>query len=400
MLTQFRSLPSMISRSAPMPVASSSSRRSEIWPTLVYAALAAIVLAIPNKRPGKRSQPADRGRPASGAMGTTRSTDEPREVQHQRGHEPGRGRHATAPWQIPWAGWKDILWRTYQQINEDRVLAVAAGVVFYGLLAIFPAITAMVSLYGLFAKASTINEHLSLVAGLLPDGAVEIVQEQVNRLVSKGDAKLGIGFIFGLAVALWSANAGMKAIMDALNVVYDEKEKRGFIKLNLISLAFTMGAIVSVLLAVGAVVVLPLVLSYAGLQNLTGLLFRLARWPLLLLIVIFGLAVLYRYGPSRREPRWQWISVGSAFAAVAWLISSALLSWHLASFADYNPPYGSLGAGIGMMMWMWISGIVILFGAQLNSEIEHQTARDSTVQDAKPLGARGAVMADTVGKGQ
>ena len=142
-----RALPPMISRSAPMPVASSSSRRSGIWPTLGYAALAAIVLAIPNKRPGERSQPADRGRPASGAMGTTRSTDEPREVQHQRAHEPGRGRHATAPWQIPWAGWKDILWRTYQQINEDRVLAVAAGVVFYGLLAVFPAITAVVSLY-------------------------------------------------------------------------------------------------------------------------------------------------------------------------------------------------------------------------------------------------------------
>jgi Virulence factor BrkB len=239
-LDAVRALPPMISRSPPMPVASSSSRRSGIWPTLGYAALAAIVLAIPNKRPGER-RPADRGRPASSAMGTTRSTDEPREVQHQRAHEPGRGRHATAPWQIPWAGWKDILSRTYQQINEDRVLAVAAGVVFYALLAIFPAITAMVSLYGLFAKASTINEHLSLVAGFLPGGAVEIVQEQVNRLVSKGDAKLGIRFIFGLAVALWSANAGMKAIMDALNVVYDEKEKRGFIKLNLLSLAFTPG---------------------------------------------------------------------------------------------------------------------------------------------------------------
>ena len=184
------------------------------------------------------------------------------------------------------------------------------------------------------------------------------------------------------------------------SVIEMEKEKRGFIKLNLISLAFTIAAIVSVLLALGAVVVLPVALSYLGLQNLTGLLFRLARWPLLLLIVIFGLAVLYRYGPSRREPRWQWISVGSAFAAVAWLISSALLSWYLASFADYNATYGSLGAGIGMMMWMWISAIVILFGAQLSSEIEHQTARDSTVQDAKPLGARGAVMEDTVGKAQ
>ena len=249
----------------------------------------------------------------------------PREVQHQRAHEPGRGRHATAPWQIPWAGWKDILSRTYQQINEDRVLAVAAGVVFYALLAIFPAITAMVSLYGLFAKVSTINEHFSLVAGFLPGGAVEIVQEQVNRLVSKGDAKLGIGFIFGLAVALWSANAVMKAIMDALNVVYDEKEKRGFIKLNLVSLAFTLAALVTVLLAVGAVVVVPVVLNYIGLGSIGSTLVNVLRWPLLLAVIIVGSAVLYRYGPSRREPRWQWLTVGSGVAAIAWLISSVLL---------------------------------------------------------------------------
>jgi len=167
--------------------------------------------------------------------------------------------------------------------------------------------------------------------------------------------------------------------MDALNVVYEEKEKRRFIKLTLISLAFTLAAIGSVLLALGAVVVLPIALNYVGLPEVTDLLMRLARWPVLLILIIIGLAVLYRYGPSRREARWQWISVGSVFAAVAWLVSSALLSWYLASFADYNATYGSLGAGIGMMTWMWISSIVILFGAQLNSEIEHQTARDSTV---------------------
>ena len=192
----------------------------------------------------------------------------------------------------------------------------------------------------------------------------------------------------------------MKAIMDALNVVYEEKEKRSFIKLNLVSLAFTLAGLGVLLLALGTVVVLPIALNYLGLQNATDLLLRFARWPLLLIIVIFGLAVLYRYGPSRREPRWQWISVGSASAAVAWLVSSALLSWYLGSFAHYDATYGSLGAGIGMMMWMWISSIVILLGAQLNSEIEHQTARDSTVDRPRPLGTRGAIMADTVGKAQ
>src|SRR5262245_31729155 len=185
--------------------------------------------------------------------------------------------------------------------------------------------------------------------------------------------------------------------MDALNVVYDEKEKRGFITLNLVSLAFTIAAILSVLLPIGGVVVLPLILGYVGLASLGATVLSILRWPVLLALIILGLAVLYRFGPSRREPRWQWLTVGSVFAAVAWVISSALLSWYLSHFANYDATYGSLGAAIGLMMWMWVSTIVILFGAELNSEIEHQTARDATVDGEKPLGARGAAMADTVG---
>jgi len=367
---------------------------AEYWTFLCAAALLALVLAIPRTSDG-RGQLAKR--PGTGAFGTTRSSDEPRVVEHNRAHEPGRGRRADAPWQIPWRGWKDILWRTYHQIGEARLLAVAAGVVFYGLLALFPALTAIVSLYGLFANASTITDHLSMAAGILPDGAIDVIREQVARLVSKGDARLGFGFILGLGIALWSANAGMKAIIDALNVVYDEKEKRGFIKLNLVSLVFTLAAIAVLLLALSAVVVLPLLLAWLGFATVTASVIQYARWPALLVLVIFGLALIYRFGPSRRQARWQWLSVGSVFASVAWLGSSALLSWYLGSFANYGATYGSLGAAIGMMMWMWISAIVILFGAQLNSEIEHQTARDSTVEHDKPLGARGAVMADTVG---
>jgi membrane protein len=337
---------------------------------------------------------------ATGAFGTARATDEPSEWQHARAREPGRGREATAPWQIPWAGWKDILWRTYEQISEDRLLAVAAGVVFYGLLALFPAITAFVSLYGLFATSASINDHLSLIAGVVPEGAFGIIQEQVNRIVSKGDAKLSFAFVFGLGLALWSANAGMKAIMDALNVVYDEKEKRSFIKLNLVSLTFTAGAIAAMLLAVGAVVVLPLILAGFDLVSMAPTLVAALRWPALFVLVMLGLALLYRFGPSRREPRWQWVSVGSLFAAIAWLAGSGLLSWYLAKFANYDATYGSLGAAIGLMTWMWLSIIVILVGAELNSEVEHQTARDSTVGGEKPLGARGAAMADTVGAAQ
>ena len=371
-----------------------------IKPLIVYALLSLIAATRRPLGAGK-SDPTDRlpdgGRPATGAFGATRSTDEPRSVQHDRAREDDRGRRASAPWQIPWPGWKDIFWRTYGQIGEDRLLAVAAGVVFYGLLALFPAVTAFVSLYGLFAKASTINEHLSLVSGLMPGGGVEIIQEQVNRIAAKGETKLGFAFAFGLALALWSANAGMKALIDALNVIYDEKEKRGFIKLNFLSLILTAGGLLAILTAVGAIVVLPVVLSYVGLGGWTEMLLRLLRWPVLLFVVIFGLAVLYRFGPSRQHPRWEWLSAGSVAAAVAWLASSALLSWYLANFANYDATYGSLGAAIGMMMWMWVSSIVILVGAELNSEVEHQTARDSTTGSERPLGQRGAAMADTVG---
>jgi membrane protein len=366
---------------------------SLVWPILGSAALVGTMF-VAEMALLYRTQ----SRELSGRGSPSKSSEEPQATQHGRAVQPGRGRHAATPWQIPLRGWKDILWRTYERIGEDRLLAVAAGVVFYGLLAIFPAVTAMVSLYGLFAKASTINEHLSAVSGLLPESGMSIVHDQVNRLAAKGDAKLGFGFLIGLAIALWSANSGMKAILDALNVVYEEKEKRGFIKLTLVSLCFTLAAIAAVLLALGAVVVMPIALNNLGLHEVTDILLRALRWPVLLALIIIGLAVLYRFGPSRREPRWQWISVGSVVAAVAWLAASALLSWYLAHFANYDTTYGSLGAGIGLMMWMWVSSIVILFGAELNSEIEHQTVRDSTVEGENPLGTRGAVMADTVGE--
>jgi membrane protein len=323
--------------------------------------------------------------------------DQPIKAQLRRAKERGRGRYAVAPWHIPWAGWKDILWRVYASINDNRLLAVAAGVVFYSLLAIFPAIAAFVSLYGLIADASTIDSHLSAAAGVLPAGAVDILHEQITRLTAKTDTKLGIGFITGLAVALWSANAGMKGIIDALNVVYDEKEKRSFVKLNLLSLLFTLVAILSLIVALAAVVIAPIVFSAVGLSSLLGLTIAVLRWPLLLVLAAVALAAIYRYGPSRTEARWQWLSVGSIAAAVAWLIGSVLFSWYIGHFGAYNATYGSLGAAVGMMMWMWISAIVILLGGELNAEIEHQTAKDSTVGSEKPLGERGAVMADTIG---
>ena len=311
--------------------------------------------------------------------------------------QPGRGRLSTNPFQIPWAGWKDILWRTYVRTGEDRLLATAAGVVFFGLLAVFPAITALVSCYGLFANPSTIGANLQTLALMLPEGSFQIVQDQIARVLAKGNTELGATFLFGLALAIWSANAGVKAIIDALNVVYEEREKRSFQQLNLLSLAFTIGGIAALLLMVGAVVAFPLALDHLGLGPESKFIVSLARWPLLFLVLLGALGILYRFGPSRRAPRWEWLSVGTLAAAVLWIVGSSLLSWYLSNFGNYNATYGSLGAAIGLMMWMWMSAIIVLCGAELNSEIERQTALDTTVGRPKPLGARDAVVADTLG---
>ena len=275
--------------------------------------------------------------------------------------------------------WKAILLRTFQQIDEDRLLATAAGVVFYGLLAIFPAVTALVSSYGLFADPSTIAANLQNLAVMLPDGAFAIVQDQIARVLSKGTGTLGVTFVFGLLMAIWSANAGMKAIFDALNVVYEEHETRSFLRLNLTSLAFTAAGLASILLMIGGVVAVPLALQRLGLGERGEWIVSLGRWPALFLFLLTALAILYRFGPSRTNARWQWISPGAVAATLLWLAGSALLSWYLSNFGNYTATYGSLGAAIGLMTWMWMSEIIVLCGAELNSEIDVAT-------EGKPAG--------------
>ncbi|MFL5194084.1 MAG: YihY/virulence factor BrkB family protein, partial [Microvirga sp.] len=266
-----------------------------------------------------------------------------------------------------------------------------------GLLALFPALAALVSIYGLFADPATIQEHLNTIAGFVPGGALDVIGEQVKRITSKGGGALGFAFFSGLAISLWSANAGVKAVFDALNVAYGEEEKRSFIALNLRSLAFTLGIILFILVAVGAIVVIPILLNLIGLGRATEWIISLARWPVLLGAIVLLLAVLYRYGPSRETAQWRWISAGSMVAAVVWVVASMLFSWYVAHFGNYNETYGSLGAAIGFMTWMWLSSIIVLVGAELNAEIEHQTVQDTTESSGKPLGARGARTADTVG---
>ncbi|HZR77041.1 YihY/virulence factor BrkB family protein [Bradyrhizobium sp.] len=274
-----------------------------------------------------------------------------------------------------WDAWKEFLWRVYQAMADNRLMAVAAGVVYFALLALFPAITAFVSLYGLFSDPVRVGKHLSLLAGILPGGAFDIVGGQITRIASIGSGHLSLGFVFGLGLSLWSANAGMKAMMDALNVIYGTRETRNFIKLNLVSLLLTAGAMALMLLLVGAVIVFPLALNYAGFGGWSDSVMPYLRWPVIFVAVLVALAVLYRFGPSPYRARFRWITPGSIFATAAWMIGSGLLSWYLANFANYDATYGSLGAAIGLMVWMWMSAVVVLLGAEINALLEKWPAK-------------------------
>ena len=311
-----------------------------------------------------------------------------------------RGRTADHPAEIPPRGWKDILLRTYHSLSEDRVTALAAGVTYYVLLAFFPGITALVSVYGLIADPADIGEHLASLSGAIPSDAISIVSGQLHYLASQDAQALGLAFFAGLLVSLWSANAAMKALFDALNVVYGEKEKRNIFILNALSLAFTAGLVLFLVMAMIGIVVIPAILDLLYLGSVSELIINLLRWPAMLALVVLGLAVLYRYGPSRADARWRWISWGSVGAALLWLVVSMLFSWYASNFGNYNKTYGSLGAVIAFMVWSWLSATIVLLGGELNAEIEHQTAKDSTTGGPKPLGARGAKMADTVGAAQ
>jgi membrane protein len=324
--------------------------------------------------------------------------DHVEDKRDEASREHGHGRSATTPSEIPTRGWKDILLRVYRGIGDDRILANAGAVTFFALLALFPGIAALVSIYGLFSDAGSIGKQLNTLAGVLPGGAIEVIGGQLKMLTAQGPGKLGFGFVFGLLVSIWSANGGIKALFDALNTVYEEDEKRSFIRLNALSLTFTVAMILFLVVAIACVVALPAILGY--LPGFIGTVLNIARWPLLAVLVALALACIYRYGPSRDTPQWRWISWGSAFGAVGWLVASAVFSYYAANFGSFNKTYGSLGAVIGFMLWIWISVIVILLGGELNAEMEHQTARDSTEGGPEPLGQRGAKMADTVGIAQ
>jgi membrane protein len=376
----------------PRPILSwLKSRPYHLAPWIVL--LAAAPLVLPKKKPAETTE------------GTTEETlVAPPGLSEDRAMppvefdqaEPRRGRAAHKPTHIPLLGWRDIVWRTWREIGVDRLPAVAGGVTFYTLLALFPAIGAFVSLYGLFADVRTVEGQLHEMAGIFPASVVQIVGEQMLRLANQGQTKLGVAFVLSLSLSIWSANASMRALFDGLNIAYDEDEKRHLVPRTLLSYVFTFCALLYAAAASGVLIATPLILKAARLSALEGILAPI-RWLVMLAITAVAFAVLYRFGPSRAKARWRWIWMGAVLAAAGWLVGSLGFSIYVNTVAHYDATYGPLGAVIAFMVWVWFSIMAILVGAELNAEIEHQTAVDSTTGPEQPMGARGAAMADTVG---
>ncbi len=310
------------------------------------------------------------------------------------------GRLAGSPWQIDVHGWMDICSRVVREVIEDRVLLVAGGVAFYALLSIVPGITALVSLYGMVADTSLVNEQISRLDNLVPADTLAIVQAELSRLADQPHTGLGITGAVSLIVAIWMANAAVKALFEAMNVAYEEKEARSYVRFSLVSLAFTFGAVLTFIGASAVVIALPTAINFLGLDNeFIGL----ARWAasgVMLLVLMLVVSGLYRWGPSRNPANWRWITPGASLAIVGATVGSAGFSWYVENIGNFSQTYGSLGAIVGFMTWLWLMAIVVIVGAQVNAEMEHQTASDTTTGAGRPIGERGAVMADTVGAGR
>ncbi len=311
--------------------------------------------------------------------------------------EPGRGRAASHPHEIPFLGWRDVAWRVSQETMRDRIPVVAGGITFHLLLALFPAIGAFVSLYGLFADVGAVQRQLQEMAVVFPQSVVQIVGEQMLRLAGQHQGKLSVAFALSLLFSVWSANAGVKALVDGLNVAYDEEEKRAFFRRTALTYAATFGTVIFLAIITAVLVAAPIALRQLGVASIDSWWVAL-RWLAVFAITVLGFTLAYRYGPSRSRARWRWTTWGAVFAAVLWLGGSLAFSWYVNNVANLDATYGPLGAVIAFMLWVWFSVMVLLTGAELNAEIEHQTAIDTTTGPERPMGERGAVMADTVGK--
>jgi membrane protein len=309
-----------------------------------------------------------------------------------------RGRGATDPRQIPVPGWKDILVRSWSEVSKNNIFLAAGGVTYSVLAALFPALAALVSIYGLFFNPAEVSKQVHLLASILPQDSTQLIGSELQSLVSHSSGALGVGAVVSLLIALWSASRGMSGMINALNMAYQQEETRGFIKLNLIAIGLTIAAMIGGTIVIALVGVLPAVVQFLGVGAFTKWLLLILEWPLLIGVVLTGLAALYRYSPDREKPQWRWVSPGALVATTLWLIGSLLFTIYVSHFNSYSKTYGSLGGVFILLTWLWVSSFVALFGAVINAQCERQTVADSTVAAGKPMGQRNAYAADTVGR--
>jgi len=313
------------------------------------------------------------------------------------GEHGGRGRDADHPGKIPARGWMDVLWRAWREVSDANLFLVAGGVTYAMLLALFPGLAALVALYGLVLDPGQIEAQIATLSGVLPEASRQLLAEQLHKLISASNGALGLSAAFGLLLALWSASRGMSGLITALNIAYEEKERRGFFKLNVLALALTVALMFGGLVGIALVALLPAAVQFVGLSSTTKWLLLALEWPLLIVIVMLGLAILYRYGPDRDKPQWRWVSQGAAAATSLWIVASIGFTVYVANFSSYDKTYGSLGGVIILLTWLYFSSLIVLLGAVINAQSEKQTRIDSTEGQPKAMGERGARAADTLG---
>jgi membrane protein len=307
------------------------------------------------------------------------------------------GSSAPSPWSMPFAAWKQVALRTWKETGNDNVGLIAAGVAFYGFLALVPLLGAIVLSYGLIAEPATVIKDMGQLTAVMPGDAAKLVGEQLMNVVKTSDGKKGAGLLLALALALFGARNGAGAIVTALNVAYEEQETRGFIRVNLLSLAITAGGVAVAMLALVAITALGhLETLIAGAPGFVVVLGKILSYVAMTLAGAAGAATLYRYGPARKKAKWMWLTPGSLLAALLWLALTIGFGIYVANFGNYNATYGSLGAVVVLLTWLYLSSYILLFGAELNSELEHQTAEDTTRGEPVPAGQRGAWVADHV----
>lgn len=305
------------------------------------------------------------------------------------------GAQADAPSQIPARGWGEVLGRAWKEGKDDNLSMLAGGVAFFGFLAVFPALIALLTLYGLVADPAQAAQRIEQFSASLPQASQQLITEQLTAVTQTSGGALTVGLVVALLAALWSASSGTQNLMAAVNLAYDEKEGRGAVKLRAIALALTLGAVVFVVVALALVAVVPAVLDTLGLGPVVEVAVQVLRWALLVGLVTLGLAVVYRVAPDRVAPQFRWVSPGALVATVLWIIGSAAFSLYVNNFGSYNKTYGALAGVIVLMLWLYLTSYIVLLGAEINSESELQTARDTTHGESEPMGRRGALVADS-----